>query len=60
MSDSLDEKQIGLKSKTEEKVRKQLTLTEFFDKISADVRKCRLCEKLVRASQGKQTSLVAV
>jgi hypothetical protein len=34
--------------KTEEKVRKQLT--ECFEKISTDVRKCHLCEKLVRAS----------
>jgi hypothetical protein len=33
--------------KREEKVRKQLT--ECFEKISTEVRKCHLCENLVRA-----------
>lgn len=46
--------EVGVKA--EEKMRKQLT--EFFDKISTDVRKCHLCAKLVRASQGKQSSSV--
>ena len=47
-----EEVEVG--AKTEENVRKQLT-EFFFQKISIDLRKCQLREKLVRAPQGNQS-----